>query len=829
MNMLARTNVLLSAVFAAAFGYCTVWAQAGAEEERVTIRSVVGKAEVKSAESPEWRPVRTDMAVKAGWDIRTFAESSLELQYESGTVVRIGENSVVTLMRITKETKTQPGNNAINLATGEIWANIRKLMRKKSSFSFETPTAVASIRGTVARAVTTGGKDTIECFAGSVEVTNKGSGRSVTITAQQRAVAEKGSSEINVETISKAATPWTVSKTVGNLTLTIDTPLSGTVANQSPIALKGITAAGATVAIGETKITAGDDGAFAFDVELVPGDNVATVTAAAEKDSASVTLPIVYRPKLTMTVTGVSDNMEVDADELAVEVDVPEGATYSLIINGQASESPLTLKPGKNVLTVIATSKWGALLEQEFTINCRKEALFLTVTSPADGSAVASSKVSVTGITVPAAAVIVNGVRAKADEMGNFIAKITLKGAGPDYAITVKAESEGKAASKKIAVKFAHKLDLQITNPQAGQKVDTTEISVAGTVTRGATVTVNGEKAEVKGTKFSRSVYMPDEAGEYEFEVVAKSRGDEITKKVAVFYEPKKLPIVLELQSPADGEVITASPVRVAGKTSPRAEVEMNGQKMIAGFDGRFSFDIDVAEQNAGSMKINVNANDGKNRLSKTITVTISSTSKQFNTSAPKVIVSGKNISSASRYDELTVQVFDRTPTDEITLLVTLNGEADEYTMKANSSKRVTLAEGKNTYKINARDLAGNMSNVVEGEFYYLPGPLEIEINEPGQNPYIIDDLPPSPPPDPRAYIKVEIEIEIDDQIGTVPETILYARIKGFGQDIQLYKQPNYIYTGNVKVTRGKNIFTIEVEDIAGNRKTETLIITIAE
>jgi hypothetical protein len=172
--------------------------------------------------------------------------------------------------------------------------------------------------------------------------------------------------------------------------------------------------------------------------------------------------------------------------------------------------------------------------------------------------------------------------------------------------------------------------------------------------------------------------------------------------------------------------------------------------------------------------------------------------------------------------------VLDRTPGDELTLLVSMNGGAeDQYVLEPSSSEQVKLDPGKNAFKIKARDLAGNISNVVSGERYYLPGPLEININKPDMNPYIIEDLPPMP----RGVSKIEtdIEVEIEDQIGTVPDAILYVRVNGSGQSVQLLKQPNYVYTGKVTLARGINQFLIEAEDIAGNKKSQNLTVTIKD
>lgn len=37
-------------------------------EEKVIIKTMVGKVEIQSRENPKWRPARAGMAVKSGWE-----------------------------------------------------------------------------------------------------------------------------------------------------------------------------------------------------------------------------------------------------------------------------------------------------------------------------------------------------------------------------------------------------------------------------------------------------------------------------------------------------------------------------------------------------------------------------------------------------------------------------------------------------------------------------------------------------------------------------------------------------------------------------------------
>jgi len=73
------------------------------KKERVTIKTVVGNVKVISPDSTKTKKLRVGMRVPVGWQVRTSSESWVELMFESGTVIRLGESSVITLSEKVKE------------------------------------------------------------------------------------------------------------------------------------------------------------------------------------------------------------------------------------------------------------------------------------------------------------------------------------------------------------------------------------------------------------------------------------------------------------------------------------------------------------------------------------------------------------------------------------------------------------------------------------------------------------------------------------------------------------------------------------------------------
>jgi hypothetical protein len=118
------------------------------EEQRAVIKNIIGQVEVSLTDQVKWRPARVGMPVTMGNDIRTYVESGADIELESGSVIKIGENTVVTLSKLLQGSGGAASNTSLKVGTGKIWANVKKLTTTKSLFEFETPTAVASIRGT---------------------------------------------------------------------------------------------------------------------------------------------------------------------------------------------------------------------------------------------------------------------------------------------------------------------------------------------------------------------------------------------------------------------------------------------------------------------------------------------------------------------------------------------------------------------------------------------------------------------------------------------------------------------------------------------------------
>lgn len=820
MPRMVRNLWLGSVVVALGLGV----ARAQVTQERVTLAQLVGKVEIRSPKGGSWRPARAGMRVRMGWDIRTYVESTAELKFETGSVIRVGENAVVTVSSaLVNKSAGGESETGMKVSTGKIWANVKKLTNTKSKFSFETPTAVASIRGTRLGIDVRGGGTSVDVYEGLVMVRPRGGGEDVPVSTRTRAVVTAGSRDVELHNFeegdsaagdqppmvdpfadstgvdttdagggggdttltdtaavdttavdstagtggtgadssgsardstgeaspdsagargdsSRVDTSAAESEPVGAPTLRITAPQENAVVDRTPVRVEGRTTPGAVVSAGGNDAEVGADGSFSAPVDLERGPNAFLVSVSLDGRETARELHVDYRPALFLNVSNVVDNMEVTSPELLLEVEVTEGAYFS--VDGRAGETEVSLEEGRNVIEVVAWDEWDNRLERTFAVNYRPGAsLVLTITSPRDGE--------------------------------------------------------------------------KITEPM---------IAVSGATTPGAEVEVNGIAVPAAGGSFNHRVPIPDEPREYFLDFTASMAGEEMEESRTVVYEPEREELSLTITSPSDGEQITRKLVRIAGETAPGARVTVNGRRATVSPSGVISMEIRLAESDIGEYSLEIAAENDVDEEARTMILEVDGTSPEINSSSPQLTVQGHG-PPATKRGELLVQALDRTPGDMVTVEVEHNGSSDEYTLQPGGRETIRLEEGRNHYTITGRDCAGNRSNVVSGKIYYLPGPLEVDILEPGDNPFVIEDLPPMPRG--AAGPRMQLEVEIDDRINDVPETIEYCKIVGRGTSMVLKDNEDYSFSGTIDLARGANTFTIVAEDIAGNTVSERLEIRI--
>lgn len=147
------------------------------------VRDVQGYVWVQSRGQGEFKPLAGAERVAAGDVVRTGPKAGLTLNWLDGTRMRLGENTVVTVLKCQINTATKAETSLFKLDLGRVWIRVLKVLSHKSKFEVKTPTATAGVRGTVfSVAVTPQGETLVSVKEGEVAVQ----------TAEQAAAVKPG-------------------------------------------------------------------------------------------------------------------------------------------------------------------------------------------------------------------------------------------------------------------------------------------------------------------------------------------------------------------------------------------------------------------------------------------------------------------------------------------------------------------------------------------------------------------------------------------------------------------------------------------------------------
>lgn len=148
-----------------------------------------------------WSTASDGMALYQGDRIRTGAGGKAVIVWFDASVTRLDENTEVDIITLITE-----GNRSIELDqnNGRTWNRVL-VASGVSSYSVETPTAVASVRGTGFAVTANDNESTIAVVEGSIQTTSLGSGGAELATAllgaNQSSTVKLGDTTIVVDTL----------------------------------------------------------------------------------------------------------------------------------------------------------------------------------------------------------------------------------------------------------------------------------------------------------------------------------------------------------------------------------------------------------------------------------------------------------------------------------------------------------------------------------------------------------------------------------------------------------------------------------------------------
>ncbi len=438
------------------------------------------------------------MTLKENDAIRTLIESETELETSEGTIIKIGENTTVELSALKGNGAVQ--NTKLKILNGSILANVKKLVNTKSTFSFETPTATAAIRGTVVNFDVGSSKTVIKVFEGKVWVTPQGSTQGAELKDRQMTVVEKGQKSIVILDIPEDMIPKDTSSGQTDSTVVPDSSL-----NTDP------------------------------DLEQLP-DTVPEEDSSVAPEPTSINLEVSKPAENSKFTVGEAVHVEgtVSPGNSIVSVN-----GKSIKVDGQGifkTELTAPSKEGDYRIKISADYKaLNAGVERQIVV--APVAAGLVVASPVEGLVVNKPVVSVSGTASAGAVVTAGGIKLAVQANGAFRGEVPLPDEEGAVQIEIEMFLEG-GRSTKLVRNITYKPDLQfnISVPAEGQVFNTTSIPLKGElIPRGAELMVNGRKVQVtSGGPFAGMYVIHDQEGEVtlEFEALYGSQSVKMTRKV---------------------------------------------------------------------------------------------------------------------------------------------------------------------------------------------------------------------------------------------------------------------------------------------------------
>jgi FecR protein len=141
----AGAVALTVAVIAALF----VWrADPATARPFATLDIMTGRAEVQRAGAEGFRAARDGVGLRPGDTIRTPPDGRVTIKYFDGSITRLDHATTFTLQELADEPDGDSVVEALH-TSGSTFNRVVELTGSQSRFDVETPTAVASVRGTV--------------------------------------------------------------------------------------------------------------------------------------------------------------------------------------------------------------------------------------------------------------------------------------------------------------------------------------------------------------------------------------------------------------------------------------------------------------------------------------------------------------------------------------------------------------------------------------------------------------------------------------------------------------------------------------------------------
>jgi len=432
-----------------------------------------------------------------------------------------------------------------------------------------------------------------------------------------------------------------------------------------------------------------------------------------------------FSTKSNVTVTFSATDANLQSVSATLEKD---GGSPVPVTSGSA-----VTENGEYKLKVLASDKSGNTSEAERNFEIDKIGPVIQITSPANGTSVNASSLTVTGTAIDpngVATVTVNGISATLSGDSFTVSPVLLSRLGNSTISVVAADQVGNSttASTNVNLDTAAPV-ISNVSPADDADINSLTVTVSGTVSDNSavsTVLVNGTTATLLGNSFSTQVEFGAQGNNSVFIIATDDSGNNGTQILSYRVITGVHPPVINPKPPA---VTNQNPITIAGTADPGTSIRIAGgavDQTVPLDTGTFSIQYTLRENQVNSITISA-VSGSEESIPETFEIT-------HDNIAPKKpeFLNYTSIIKSSKFgllgitDEIVTVFMDGLSTQQQTTSSPGNG-AFGFQLDIPPNQTVNVS-------IKAKDAAGNESEVTPAQIRHDPTRfqnLHIALSEP--------------------------------------------------------------------------------------------------
>ncbi len=156
-------TLVFTLCFTAALSFCIRTGYA-ADKPVASIHNIQGEVQLRGAGDEEWTAAREGDKLFEGSQLKTGPDSQALLVWNRGHAVKVFELTRLTLDELSLKKASE--KTSMNILKGKAFVRAKKLLKKESTFTIRTPTAIAGVRGTEFLVDVRGGASSFSMLSG---------------------------------------------------------------------------------------------------------------------------------------------------------------------------------------------------------------------------------------------------------------------------------------------------------------------------------------------------------------------------------------------------------------------------------------------------------------------------------------------------------------------------------------------------------------------------------------------------------------------------------------------------------------------------------------